>query len=349
MTKEADEFIQSIDGEMTAEQAAQLLELSMGDTEQSDSGGEPSTSREQEGDAPVDGADADDEEETPSEEEEQQAGEEGEELDPANAVVLAKDGKHTIPYERLVEAREAEQASRAALEAANQELEQLRAEARARAEAGEAPTATDAQIDIAQEAIDSGEDPDLFGDFSEEALKAGIQKLIDAKVAEKLSHVEQTLAPVQQRHAQEAAKSHYDAIYQAHPDADSMAESQELSDWINAQPSFVRDNYNAVLQQGSTEQVIELFDSFKSATGGTSDAQQAEAKGKDAEAIKAAAKAKLAGKKPSVPNSLSDIPAGRTATASRIEAMADMTGTDLLDEMDDMTPEQIEQFLNSTI
>lgn len=61
------------------------------------------------------------------------------EPDPANAVILAKDGKHTIPYSKLEEARQAEQAARAAAKAAQDEVAALRAQADQRAEAGGQP------------------------------------------------------------------------------------------------------------------------------------------------------------------------------------------------------------------
>ena len=50
-------------------------------------------------------------------------------VDPANAVILARDGKHTIPYSKLEEARRNEQTARADAKAAQDELAALRAQA----------------------------------------------------------------------------------------------------------------------------------------------------------------------------------------------------------------------------
>ncbi|MCT2416064.1 hypothetical protein MNU23_30780, partial [Pseudomonas aeruginosa] len=76
---------------------------------------------------------------------------------------------------------------------------------RARATAGEAPTSQDNQLAAAQAAMDQGVDPAIFGDFSEEALAAGIQKLIDAKVEARVSAlVDQKLAPIQKKEAESA-------------------------------------------------------------------------------------------------------------------------------------------------
>lgn len=89
----------------------------------------------------------------------------------------------------------------------------------------------------AQAAIASGVDPALFGDFSEEALTKGIATLVDQRVEERISKV---IAPLKQHQQRSAQDAHFDAIYKAHPDADSVAESAGLKAWTAAQPSYVR-------------------------------------------------------------------------------------------------------------
>ena len=321
MTKDS-EFIQSLDGELTAEQVDQLIHGQEGDTDAQadDEGNEPGVT-----------TDADDS---------KQKGEADDtELTAENAVVMARDNKHTIPFEKLVEAREGQKHWQAQAESARQELESLKAQAQSRADAGQAPTKQDNQIAAAEAAIDAGVDPELFGDFSEEALAAGINKLVQKQVEARL---QSALAPYEKREAQTAAEAHYNAIYTAHPDADSVAQSQELTEWINSQPTFVRGSMSAVMQQGSTDQVIELISAFKSATGSTQAAGNL-----TADAVRATARQKAANARSDTPASLSDFPAGRAGATSRDEAMHDMSsGIDLATAMDDMTPEQIEQFLN---
>ena len=323
------EFIQSLEGELTAAQVDQLIHGPEGDTDAQadDEGNEPDVTTKaddskQEGEAEDKSSEADDAE-----------------LTADNAVVMARDNKHTIPFEKLEEAREGQKHWRAQAEAAQRELESLKAQAQARADAGQAPTKQDNQVAAAEAAIDAGVDPELFGDFSEDALAAGIQKLVEQQVEARL---QSALAPYQKREAETAVEAHYNAIYAAHPDADSVAQSQELAEWIESQPTFVRGSMSAVMQQGSTDQVIELLSAFKSATGITQAAGNL-----TADAVKAAAKQKAANAKSDVPASLSDFPAGRAGATSRDEAMHDMSsGIDLATAMDDMTPEQIEQFLN---
>ena len=317
------ELNQSNDGDLTPDQLNRLLagEDYEGDTEAqaTETGGQPEASS------------GDDEGEPKNEAE----------LSADNAVVMARDNKHTIPFEKLEEAREGQKHWRAQAEAAQQELEALKAAAQERADSGQAPTKQDNQIAAAEAAIDAGVDPELFGDFSEEALAAGINKLVQQQVEARL---QSALAPYEKREAQTATEAHYNAIYEAHPDADSVAQSQELTEWINSQPTFVRGSMAAVMQEGNTEQVIELLDAFKSATG------TAQAAGNyTANAVRSAANKKVASAKGDVPASLSDFPAGRAGATSSSEAMQDMAGVELLDAMDSMTPQQIEDFLNRTV
>lgn len=321
------EFIQQHDGNLTAEQAAQLLELAeQGDTgiplpEQGGAPGSAPAIEQQTANVPSTGNTA------------------APEPDPADAVILAKDGKHTIPYQKLVEAREGEQHWKAQATAAQQELEALRVQAQQRADAGVAPTAADQNLAIAEAALDQGADPDLFGDFSEEAIAKGVQTLVDQRVNAAVdARLKDVLAPYQQKQAEEASQSHYGAIYAAHPDADSIAESKELAEWIAAQPSFARAGYEAVLGNGSAQQVIELFDAFKAGAGR---AQQQPAADARAVAKEAAARAKAP-----VPASLSDIPGGTAGPGSRFESLAQLAPADLSEAMEGWSQEQIEAFLN---
>ena len=327
--------IDSIEGEMTPEQVAELLGFGEGDTDESEKGDAPEVTTdqevvEQEVDKGSADAKADDDAADQS-------------VDPlvnndVKPVISARDGIHTIPYEKLEEARQGEKHWKAQAEASQRELAELRAQADARKAAGEAPTETDKQSELAQSAIDQGVDPDLFGDFSEEALAKGVTALANKLVEERMAAIEQRLAPIQQQQEQDATAAHYQAIHAAHPDAASIAESSQLADWINAQPSFVRDGYKSVLEQGTTNQIIELFDSFKQSTGVATPAKQG---------VSAAAKAAIDALGEQVPASLTDVPGGRAAASSREEAMAGMDGVDLMLAMDDMTPEQVERYLNN--
>lgn len=337
MTTQSEFFLEhAVNGELTDAQMVQMMSLPEGDTSVLLEGGMPDATESAK-------ATPDGEQGTTNEAENESAT--TPDPDPAKAVVLAKDGVHTIPYEKLAEAREGEKHWKAQAEAAAAELAALRAQAQQRADAGEAPTQTDAAVATAQAAIAQGVDPVIFGDFSEEALAQGIQKLVDMRVQEQVSAaLNKALAPIQQKQQIDAVQSHMSAIYAAHPDADSIAESKELADWIEAQPSFARAGFKAVLQQGTTAQVIEFFDTFKQATGKA--AQQNTPEQSD---VSAAAKAALAKAKAQVPTSLSEIPAGSKAHHDEAEALMEMSDSNALNSFMGKSPEQIRALLERAL
>lgn len=259
-----------------------------------------------------------------------------EQLNADNAVIMAKDGKHTIPFEKLQQAREAERLALQQAQQANAELEKLRAQL-AQGNTAAQQAKVDNQIDIAQKAIDNGVDPSIFGDFDEEGLANGIQTLVQQQVE---ARIKQALEPIAQKQQIDETQQHYAAILQAHPDIESVAESKEFESWVNGQPSYAQQAINGVLQQGTTQQVIELFDQFKAANAPAQQPNPAN--------IKQAAKAKLDSAQPVIPASLSDI-AGGQAHTSPDEQLANLSGADMLAAMEKMSPEQIERILNKTL
>lgn len=339
MTTQAEYFQEhAVNGELTDAQTLKMLHLPEGDTSATLESGKPDAAASEEATTDeVQGKQDDKKEATQAE------------PDPTTAVVLAKDGVHTIPYEKLTEARGDAKQWKEQAEAALAELEAFKAQAQKRADAGEAPTKTDAQAQTAEAAIiEAGIDPEIFGDFSEEALAKGVATLVDmranaiSKAVEK--RLAEVLAPILEQQKTTAATSHYSTIYERHPDADSIAESKELADWIAAQPTFARAGYQAVLSQGSTAEIIEFFDTFKQATGKT---PQHATDGKPD--VAAAAKAALAKAKTQVPTSLSEIPAGSKAPHDEAQALMEMSDGNTLASFMSKTPEQIRALLERSL
>lgn len=340
MTTSTEVFYQSIDDALTPEQAAQALALETGDTgTQPDNGGAPTPTPSSDDKS---AADPDTTSNSP-----QGADDSSKATDP-KPVVLAKDGVHTIAYEKLEEARQGMQHWKAQAEAAQLRLNELQAQAQARAEAGQAPTATDSMAAQAQAAIDAGANADLFGDFSEAALRAGIEKLVAQQVSAQVSvEVGKALKPLQVQQEKDATAVHYETIYSAHPNADSIAQSAEFKAWVDSQPSAVRNAYWQLFDSekgGTATEIVEVFDAFKQATGGKTPAPPAAAANPAA-----AAKAAIAAASAAPPASLSSIPGGRADGQSAGDAMADMGGPDLLAALDGKTPDQIEAWLNRQI
>ncbi len=353
MTVDANSFIDENfnDGNWSPEQAAQYLEASMnGDTAQAESI-----------ETPVDTAAEDEQTETPVDKDDTPATEAPTDT-PKNTpsdddvegekVVLARDGIHTIPYEKHVAYREGERAAKEALAAANAELEILRKQNQTPANA--APTQQEQDIETAQAAIDAGVSPDYFGDFSEEALAEGINKLIGERVQEQVkaqvdARVAEALKPMQAKEQESALEAHNRTIYEAHQDADSVVESGEFESWKAGQPSYIQASINQVLSQGSADQVVELLNNYKQSTNSTATPAKAEdtpAKSTAAE-LKAKAREAIKNTVPAVPASLSDIPGGHKGATNITEQMDSMSAVDLVETMMDWSPEKRNQYLNN--
>lgn len=327
MTTQAEYFAEhAVDGQLTPEQMVELLALPEGDTEVQDpeSGKPEAAAQEETTGQEGEGAQADTTE------------------DPENTVILARDGKHTIKYEKLVEARESASHWKQQAEAAQRQLEELQQAAAQRQEEGQAPTKVDAQVAQAAAAIEAGVDPAIFGDFSEGDLAKGIAQLVDMRVQAALALVDQKVqekvAPLLQQQAKSAQEAHNEAILSRHPDAAAIAESQEMGNWINSKPSFMRPALEAVLKQGTAEQVVELLDTFKSETSPKPANAGAEA------AAKAVAAAK---QKP--PMSLSELPAGGRVATDDMDAMLNMDARQQAALMLSKSPEQIHKLLDRVL
>lgn len=345
MTATNESFFADIDGALTPEQASQALALAeQGDTVKTETGDAPASTTATDDQSAATTQEQDEQKQAASPNKDDASGkgkagttdETG--IDPAKAVVLAKDGVHTIPYDRLEKARQGEQHWRAQAEAAQQQLAELQARAQARADAGQAPTKTDNMVAQAEAAIEAGADVGLFGDFSEEALASGIAKLVTQQVA---AQVNKAMEPLQAKQQQSEAQAHYDAIYKAHPNADSIAQSAEFKAWVDAQPSVVRNAYWQLFdpqEGGSADQIVEVFDAFVKSSGKPAPTAVAPDRAK-AEAAAASARAEP-------PVSLSGIPGGRADGLSPQERMASLGGQELYSAMENMSPAQIEAYLN---
>lgn len=334
MTVDANSFIDDSfdDGEWSPQQAAQYLEMSMnGDTSQGESIETPADTDADKTDTPATVAPTDTPAEPSSNDDKEADGE---------TVVMARDGVHTIPYEKLVEARERDRVSQEALAAANAELEILRKQPKPDTVAA---TQQAQDVETAQAAIDAGVNPDYFGDFSEEALADGINRMIDERVSAQVeARVAKALEPMQLKEQESAADAHMRTIYEAHQDADSIVESGEFNSWKAQQPSYMQAALDGVLQQGTAEQVVELLNNYKQATNST-----AEPATPTAEQLRAKAREAIKNTVPAVPASLSDIPGGHKGATSITEQMDSMSGIDIADTMMDWSPEKREQYLNN--
>lgn len=236
-------------------------------------------------------------------------------------VILAKDGIHTIPFEKLAEARESERLAR-----------QMAAELQAQLDALKSAPAAKVET---PEPVDHG---DVFGDFSEEAIAKGVEKLVASKTAALTADLEArlaaVLAPLQEKQAESAIDEHFSTINKAHPDVESVVPSQEFNNWIDKQPSVVRGALKHAIEQGTAPEVIEVLDAYKATLGKTVAAPTKVD-------VAAAAQAAIAKAQSAPPMSLSEIPAGANVMSDEVNAMMEMSSVGLMSKFDGKSPEQI--------
>lgn len=60
-----------------------------------------------------------------------------------------------------------------------------------------------------------------------------------------------------------AEELHYEAIYQAHPDADKIVESSDFKAWLQSKAAEDQDNVSRILNEGTSAEVIYIFSTFK--------------------------------------------------------------------------------------
>ena len=60
-----------------------------------------------------------------------------------------------------------------------------------------------------------------------------------------------------------AAELHYEAIYQAHPDVESIVGSTEFESWLQGKSAEEQDNVARILKEGTAAEVIYVFSMFK--------------------------------------------------------------------------------------
>jgi hypothetical protein len=121
-------------------------------------------------------------------------------------------------------------------------------------------------------------------------------------------------------------------------------ESKEFAEWIKTQPSYAQSAIGAVLRQGSSAEVIELFDRFKAdAAVGAGKAPST-----NAASLKALAQAAVEKIGDSVPNSLSDIPGGKAGATGTLEEllMGVSDPTEIVAMMDGLPVEKLNALLN---
>ena len=257
----------------------------------------------------------------------------------ADPVLLAKDGKHTIPFEELTSARaraaELEQLAKQQSEL----IESLKGQKQAVQEEQKPEPATDSKIDaLEQEYADK-----LYEGNTAEA--AAIRKQINAAILEqargsvRAEIKQESDANQQERSINEAA----DKAAKDYPFLDSNskeANPEAISDVI-----AMRDG---LIARGVSPSDAIALAAAKVAKIYAPAPTQDEPKNTLAEAKKAA-DAAIAKAKPKVPTSLSEVPAAGKVVTDEVEAIRDMSDRNLMQMLEGKTPKQINEIMSRVL
>lgn len=258
---------------------------------------------------------------------------EQEELNPENAVVKSKDGKHEIPYSVLAKERE----DRIRLERTAQELnEKITLLERAR-ETGEAVKTRDLSEIV---------DPDLLAQLEEESPSVAVAIKDLMSVARELDEELARVRPLAERSEREeqiqqkvgvedAIAAVPKLLYVRTEDPEKFNEIAGFDEVLRTQPKW----QGKPLQE-RFEAAVRMFEAVNGVIEVPGSA------GKNLPADDASAKVDAAVKKAEAqaqgPHTLSDIPGGSPAPSNDHDAFEGMTSTALTERFMTMSPEQIE-------
>ncbi|MES1923524.1 hypothetical protein MHBO_005108, partial [Bonamia ostreae] len=116
--------------------------------------------------------------------------------------------------------------------------------------------------------------PELPASFKElKELEPEIATAVEELLAQRLSDAQSLIdskvntyiAPVQEQVAQMHQTTHMSRITAAHPDANSIAGSDEFTAWIDKLPAWEKRSADSVIKGGTSDEVIELLDYYKEA------------------------------------------------------------------------------------
>lgn len=101
-----------------------------------------------------------------------------------------------------------------------------------------------------------------FGDEMPKAL-ADATKLILGKVDARINQLEGALAPVSETYTKISMDKHFAEIEAVHPDRQELVDSGAVRNWINSQPTYKQEMYRKVYEQGTSDELVDLFTTFK--------------------------------------------------------------------------------------
>jgi len=259
-------------------------------------------------------------------------------LEEEKPVILAKDGVHTIEYEKLVEAREEAKLAKQEAETLKAALAEREAllESLKEAKAQDEATGTTEAMDALAASV-TEDFPELLELMN--IKTATMEKNFQAQIAE----LQKQIAPALKSSNEQVEEKFFSEVRKHVSDIDEIRESRELIDWVESHPKAVAEGYRQTWQTGSLEDVVKMANAFKATKTPAPAGDTAEQIALKA----AAAEEKAKGK--SVPKSLSDIPAGTAAHHDEAEAIKNMTPLAIMGKFANKSSNEILTMLDRTI
>ncbi len=258
--------------------------------------------------------------------------------DEQQQVIMAKDGEHTIPYEKLVEARDSAKNWKQIAEQKDQVIESLQAKEDDQAPGqGDNETPPDPEqskpFDFPAKRREMMQAWDDGDDALYDKLDIEIQEATDQKIADQAAQISaDTLAQRDANAENGEAETAATKILEVHPELNE--DGTEFYLFERHRDKFIAEGKPITEALKLAEEAV--FPTDKKATAGDTAV--------DGDKEKIAAKVKDAEGEAQAPGSLSDVPGGH-AHHDEGEAMRDMTASNLMDKFEGKSQEQIESLL----
>lgn len=269
--------------------------------------------------------------------------------------VATKDGKNIIPYSVLRSEREKSARAQQLLLDSENRVADLQAQLRNATDPG-TKTGDTVRADDQNQSYDESSDEDLAQlkeDFPTVYKALMAQKAMTAKLESKLEPVEQSVNNIQQDRENSTAQDVQAAIDSVPKLAHIQATNEEAFELAKQFDQTLR-NQSFWADKPLAQRFEKVAEMVESSLGITIDIPAAKNKtnSMSADEIANAARAKAestakASKSSSVPNSLSDFPAGQSAAENESSAVEQMNHAQISEKLWGMTPEEQKKFYAS--
>ena len=116
--------------------------------------------------------------------------------------------------------------------------------------------------------VEPDEDEQFLEKFKQEyepGVLRAIEIMAGRKAKEMASQVDSRLAPLQQTAQQQAQALHFAALDAGRPGWEPLVQSDEFTQWVDAQPSLLRNVYRATLERGQAQDILDVFKAYDAA------------------------------------------------------------------------------------